>query len=134
MSKRLVAATDNRLLCLCGWLRHRPKRLPYRSPRLKLNKMYRCSIPPPPPKRGWPQCRENEREKSDAYFEGGYWLILWNFLLAAAISIFSAGFPNLGAAARFFTTNNQVQEVASSLLRDAVFGDCLRIKFSSESV
>ncbi len=30
----------------------------------------------------------NEREKSDAYFEGGYWLILWNFLLAAAISIF----------------------------------------------
>lgn len=28
-----------------------------------------------------------QREKSDAYFEGGYWLILWNFLLAAAISI-----------------------------------------------
>src|SRR5207249_8919779 len=31
--------------------------------------------------------RDN-REKSDAYFEGGYWLILWNFLLAATISIF----------------------------------------------
>src|SRR5213596_1540131 len=30
----------------------------------------------------------NQREKSDAYFEGGYWLILWNFLMAAAISIF----------------------------------------------
>jgi len=30
----------------------------------------------------------SEREKSDAYFEGGYWLILWNFLMAAAISIF----------------------------------------------
>jgi STE24 endopeptidase len=30
----------------------------------------------------------DEREKSDAYFEGGYWLILWNFLLTAAISIF----------------------------------------------
>ncbi len=29
-----------------------------------------------------------KREKSDAYFEGGYWLILWNYLLAAAISIF----------------------------------------------
>jgi STE24 endopeptidase len=29
----------------------------------------------------------NQREKSDAYFEGGYWLILWNFLLTAAISI-----------------------------------------------
>jgi STE24 endopeptidase len=30
----------------------------------------------------------NEREKSDAYFEGCYWLILWNFLFVAAISIF----------------------------------------------
>jgi len=30
----------------------------------------------------------NQREKSDAYFEGGYWLILWNFLLAVAISVF----------------------------------------------
>jgi STE24 endopeptidase len=30
----------------------------------------------------------DERKKSDAYFEGGYWLILWNFLLVAAISIF----------------------------------------------
>jgi len=29
-----------------------------------------------------------KRAKSDAYFEGGYWLILWNFLLATAISIF----------------------------------------------
>jgi STE24 endopeptidase len=29
-----------------------------------------------------------QRAKSDAYFEGGYWLILWNFLIAAAISIF----------------------------------------------
>jgi STE24 endopeptidase len=30
----------------------------------------------------------DQREKSDAYFEGGYWLILWNFLLVAAISVF----------------------------------------------
>jgi STE24 endopeptidase len=29
----------------------------------------------------------SERARSDAYFEGGYWLVLWNFLLAAAISI-----------------------------------------------
>lgn len=29
-----------------------------------------------------------KRERSDAYFEGGYWLLLWNFLLGAAISIF----------------------------------------------
>ena len=29
----------------------------------------------------------DKREKSDAYFEGGYWLLLWNYLVAAAISI-----------------------------------------------
>src|SRR6266478_279565 len=29
----------------------------------------------------------NNRAKSDAYFEGGYWLILWNFLVGAAIAI-----------------------------------------------
>src|SRR5437016_5784216 len=30
----------------------------------------------------------DKRAKSDAYFEGGYWLILWDFLMAATISIF----------------------------------------------
>jgi Zn-dependent protease with chaperone function len=29
----------------------------------------------------------DKKIKSDAYFEGGYWLILWNFLLDAAIGI-----------------------------------------------
>src|SRR5215472_11300156 len=30
---------------------------------------------------------KDKREKSDAYFEGGYWLILWDYVVAAAISI-----------------------------------------------
>jgi Zn-dependent protease with chaperone function len=30
----------------------------------------------------------DKREKSDAYFEGGYWLLLWDYLMAAGISIF----------------------------------------------
>src|SRR5205823_725497 len=30
----------------------------------------------------------DKRAKSDAYFEGGYWLLLWSFLVGAAISIF----------------------------------------------
>lgn len=30
----------------------------------------------------------DKRAKSDAYFEGGYWLILWDFLFAAAVAIF----------------------------------------------
>lgn len=29
----------------------------------------------------------DKRAKSDAYFEGGYWLILWNYLLSAAIAL-----------------------------------------------
>jgi STE24 endopeptidase len=30
----------------------------------------------------------DKRAKSDAYFEGGYWLVLWNFLLSAGIMLF----------------------------------------------
>jgi STE24 endopeptidase len=30
---------------------------------------------------------QDKREKSDAYFEGGYWLILWNYLVVAGIAI-----------------------------------------------
>ena len=30
----------------------------------------------------------DKREKSDRYFEGGYWLLLWNFLLTGAIALF----------------------------------------------
>ena len=33
----------------------------------------------------------DKRERSDAYFEGGYWLILWNFLLSAALSLLLLG-------------------------------------------
>src|SRR3982751_6608585 len=29
----------------------------------------------------------DKKAKSDAYFEGGYWLILWDFLLGVAIAI-----------------------------------------------
>src|SRR6266705_4371843 len=30
----------------------------------------------------------NEKARSDAYFEGTYWFILWNFLLTVAIALF----------------------------------------------
>jgi STE24 endopeptidase len=30
---------------------------------------------------------QEKREKSDAYFEGGYWLILWDYVVAAGVSI-----------------------------------------------
>ena len=42
-----------------------------------------------------------KREKSDAYFEGGYWLLLWNFLLTVAIALFLLG-SGLSARLRDF--------------------------------
>jgi STE24 endopeptidase len=55
-----------------------------------------------------------KRAKSDAYFEGGYWLILWNFLLGAAISLFLLG-SGLSARLRDFaerTTRFKALQVA----------------------
>ena len=40
-----------------------------------------------PPRRTWPSSRPEQRARSDAYFEGGYWLQLWGFLYGAAIAI-----------------------------------------------
>src|SRR5438270_6988231 len=50
----------------------------------------------------------NEKARSDAYFEGTYWLILWNFLLTVAIALFllttklSARIRDLAAALTCF--------------------------------
>jgi STE24 endopeptidase len=52
----------------------------------------------------------DKRQKSDAYFEGGYWLLLWNFLVTIAISIFLLGSRNSarmrGCAERFTDSKN----------------------------
>jgi len=45
-----------------------------------------------------------QREKSDAYFEGGYWLALWNFLLVVTISIFLLA-SRISARLRDFAEN-----------------------------
>jgi STE24 endopeptidase len=45
---------------------------------------------------------QDKREKSDAYFEGGYWLILWNYLVAAVISILLL-FSQISARLRDFS-------------------------------
>jgi Zn-dependent protease with chaperone function len=54
----------------------------------------------------------DKRERSDAYCEGGYWLLLWNFVLAAAISIFLLAWgtsPRLRDFAERITTSKNVQ-------------------------
>jgi STE24 endopeptidase len=55
-----------------------------------------------------------KRAKSDAYFEGGYWLLLWDFLLSAAIALFLLG-SRLSARMRDFaerTTRIKAFQVA----------------------
>ncbi|MEN3370588.1 MAG: endopeptidase [Verrucomicrobiota bacterium] len=56
----------------------------------------------------------DKRAKSDAYFEGGYWLILWNFLLDVAIALLLLG-TRLSARIRDFaerTTRFKALQVA----------------------
>jgi len=46
------------------------------------------SLDPAAAARAWLESvPQDKREKSNAYFEGGYWLILWNYLVVAGISI-----------------------------------------------
>lgn len=49
----------------------------------------------------------DQKTRSDAYFEGGYWLILWNFLLTAAICLLLL---TTGLSAR-------IRDLAASLTR-----------------
>jgi STE24 endopeptidase len=49
-----------------------------------------------------------KRAKSDAYFEGGYWLILWNFLLGAAIMFL---FLTAGISVRLRTLAERITRV-----------------------
>ncbi|MGC1320962.1 MAG: M48 family metallopeptidase [Candidatus Udaeobacter sp.] len=57
---------------------------------------------------------QDKREKSDAYFEGGYWLILWDYVVAAAISILMLS-SRISARLRDFSerlTRNKTVQVA----------------------
>ena len=54
------------------------------------------------------------KARSDAYFEGGYWLILWDFLLGAVIALLLL---NLGwsSAMRNLAERHHTLEVAADL-------------------
>ena len=62
-----------------------------------------ASLDPAAATRTWLETVPAEKRAwSDAYFEGGYWLTLWNFLLGAAISLLLLG-SGLSARLREFT-------------------------------
>jgi STE24 endopeptidase len=47
------------------------------------------------------QIPASARSRSDAYFEGGYWLILWDFLYGAALYLFFAALWLVGCDEEF---------------------------------
>jgi STE24 endopeptidase len=58
------------------------------SPGLTTDVPSTASLDPAAATRAWLETvPTEERARSDAYFEGGYWLILWEFVVGAAISI-----------------------------------------------
>ncbi|HWN24936.1 MAG TPA: hypothetical protein VNN16_07500, partial [Candidatus Sulfotelmatobacter sp.] len=57
----------------------------------------------------------DKRAKSNAYFEGGYWLILWNFLLAVAISIFLLASRTSAALRDFAECKSRFKAIQISL-------------------
>src|SRR5215469_9863717 len=62
---------------------------------------------------------QDKREKSDAYFEGGYWLLLWNYLVAAGISIFllsSRTSARLGDSSERLTRSKTLQVACYTVL------------------
>ena len=61
-----------------------------------------------------------QRAKSNAYFEGGYWLLLWNYLTAAAISIFLLA-SKLSARLRDFAEGMTKSKTLQVVIYSAVY-------------
>jgi Zn-dependent protease with chaperone function len=87
----------NPLICLAivaGFLSSSMPILCQETPTQTLNPLHQATaLGPAAATQAWlDSVPKDQREKSDAYFEGGYWLLLWNYLLAAAISILLLSF------------------------------------------
>ena len=74
---------------------------------------------------------QNQREKSNAYFEGGYWLILWDFVLTAAISVLLLTSRFSARLRDFSERHHEDQECTNRLLCDPISAFGLRTEFSS---
>ena len=62
----------------------------------------------------------DQRAKSDAYFEGGYWLLFWNFLVGAAISIFLLA-SRISARLRDFAERRSGSRSLQAILYNIVY-------------
>ena len=75
--------------CICGLIFTSVVSAQETSPSPQLTSTSSANLDPAAATHAWlAKVPAEKREKSDAYFEGGYWLILWNALLGAGIAIF----------------------------------------------
>src|SRR6202049_2170414 len=89
MINRLILARLAACLIFAVPLAARAQETPAPTPSLPASVEKAKWFDPAAATRVWlPLVPADKRAKSDAYFEGGYWLILWNFLVIVAISIF----------------------------------------------
>ncbi|MDQ2824549.1 MAG: M48 family metallopeptidase [Verrucomicrobiota bacterium] len=84
----------------------RPQQAPSPPPAARISVENAHSFDPAAATKAWLDTVSPEkRAKSDAYFEGGYWLILWNFLLTVAVMLFLLA-SGISARLRDFAERN----------------------------
>ena len=66
---------------------------------------------------GWRTISPDAKAKSDAYFEGGYWLILWDFVVGILVAWLLLGTRYLGAGAGLDREAHPFQVGADRALR-----------------
>src|ERR1700722_11854841 len=75
--------------CICGLIFTSVVSAQETSPSPQLTSTNSANLDPAAATDAWlAKVPAEKRAKSDAYFEGGYWLILWNAILGAGIAIF----------------------------------------------
>src|SRR5712691_13218595 len=89
MSNRLISLGLAALFVFALQVAGSAQEPPAPAPSATVSPQTAISLDPAAVTRAWlATVPAEKRAKSNAYFEGGYWLILWNFLLSAAIFVF----------------------------------------------
>lgn len=89
MINRLILSLLGVCLTIGSLSETRAQQAPTPPPAARISAANPSSFDPAAATRAWlDTVPPEQRAKSDAYFEGGYWLLLWNFLLGLAIAIF----------------------------------------------
>jgi STE24 endopeptidase len=103
MVNRLVLLSLGVCLTIAWSSETRAQQAPTPPPAARISAANPSSFDPAAATQAWlDTVPPDQRAKSDAYFEGGYWLILWNALVGAGIAIFLLA-SGISARMRDFT-------------------------------